>query len=207
MLVKSGSDVVGITHAETTFYFAQLAVGSQAGGGSYASFIPILNPGSSAATVTAHYFANGKQVGSQQLTVAPDARGTIFPKSSISALPLHVGAVLQSTQPVVVERPTYFSNITGGNAGVVSGASNVVGMQNLSNDWLFAEGFTGGGFQQNFVITNLDPTMTQANVTINLEYTDGTRRSYNVSVKPQSQLFWNVNTNPFYPTSNFLSLV
>src|SRR6266487_8643 len=89
MGVKSGSDVVGITHAGTTFYFAELAVGSQNGGGSYASFIPILNPGSSAATVTAHYFANGQQVGSQQLTVAPDARGTIFPTNAIPALPAH----------------------------------------------------------------------------------------------------------------------
>ena len=205
MGVKSGSDVVGITHAGTTFYFAELAVGRQNGGGSYASFIPILNPGSSAASVTAHYFANGQQVGSQQLTVAPDARGTIFPTNAIPALPAHVAVVLQSNQPVVVERPTYFSNVNGGNAGVVSGASDVVGMQKLSNDWLFAEGYTGGRFQENFVITNLDPGMTRANVTINLEYTDGTRRSYNISVKPQSQLFWNVNTNALYPTSQSVS--
>ena len=203
--VKSGSDIIGITHTGTTFYFADLAVGSQAGGGSYASFIPVLNPGKTAATVTARYFANGQQVGSQQLTVASVTRGTIFPKSANPALPSHVAVVLQSTQPVVVERPTYFSNTNNGNAGVVSGASDVVGMQHLSNDWLFAEGFTGGGFQQNFVIANLDPAMTQANVTINLEYTDGTRRSYNVSVQPQNQLFWNVNTNALHPTSQAVS--
>jgi|GEM_PF-707619 len=205
MGVHSGSDVVGITHAGTTFYFADLAVGSQAGGGNYASFLPILNPGSSAATVTAHYYDNGQQVGSQQLMVAPGARGTIFPTNAIPALPAHVAVVLQSTQPVVVERPAYFHNINGGNAGVVSGATDVIGLQNLSDDWLFAEGFTGGHFQQYFVISNLDPGMTQANVTINLEYTDGTRRSYNVSVKPQSQLFWNVNTNGLYPTSQSVS--
>jgi len=205
MGINSGSDVVGITHTGTTFYFAELAVGSQAGGGSYASFIPVLNPGSSAATVKANYFANGQQVGSQQLMVAPDTRGTIFPTNATPALPAHVSVVLTSTQPVVSERPTYFSNINGGNAGKVSGAADVVGVQNLSNDWLFAEGFTGGHFQENFVIANLDLNMTQANVTINLEYTDGTRRSYNVSVKPQSQLFWNVNTNAIYPTSQSVS--
>jgi len=203
--VKSGSDVVGITHTGTTFYFAELAVGSQAGGGSYASFIPILNPGPSASTVTAHYFANGQLVGTQHVTVAPDTRVTISPANATPALPAHVAVVLKSTQPVVIERPTYFSNINGGNAGVVSGAADVVGVQNLSNDWLFAEGFTGGHFQQNFVIANLDPGMTQAKVTINLEYTDGTRRSYNVSVNPQSQLTWNVNTNAFSPTSQSVS--
>ena len=203
--VNSGSDIVGITHTGTTFYLADLAIGNQAGGGSYASFIPVLNRGSTTATVTARYFANGQQVGSQQLTVASLTRGTIFPKTANPALPSHVAVVLQSTQPVVVERPTYFSNINSGNAGVVSGASDVVGLQSLSNDWLFAEGFTGGGFQQNFVIANLDPAMTQANVTINLEYTDGTRRSYNVTVQPQNQLFWNVNTNALHPTSQPVS--
>jgi endoglucanase len=203
--VKSGSDVIGITHTATTFYFADLAVGSETSGGSYASFIPILNPGTSVATVTASYYANGRQVGSQQLAVAPDARGTIFPASAAPVLPPRVAVVLQSTQPIVVERPAYFRNINGGNAGVVSGATDVTGTQNVSHDWLFAEGFTGRGFQQNFVIANLDPSLTQANVTINLEYTDGTRRSYNVSVNPQSQLFWNVNTNALSPTSQAVS--
>jgi endoglucanase len=202
--VNSGSDVVGTTHTGTTFYFAELAVGRQTGG-SYASFIPVLNPSSSAATITARYFANGRQVGSQQFTVAPDTRGTIFPAHAMPALPAHVAVVLNSTQPVVTERPTYFSNINGGNAGVVSGAADVEGTQNLSNDWLFAEGYTGGHFQENFVIANLDPSMTQANVTINLEYTDGSRRSYNVLVQPQSQLFWNVNTNAIHPTSQSVS--
>ncbi len=203
--INSGSDVVGITRAGTIFYFADLAVGSQPGGGSAASFISILNPGSSAATVTANYFANGQQVGTQQLTVAPDTRGTIFLANATPALPAHVAVALSSTQPVVIERPTYFNNINGGNAGTVSGAADVVGVQNLANDWLFAEGYTGGQFQENFVIANLDPNMTHANVTINLEYTDGTRRSYNVTVNPQSQLTWNVNTNAIYPTSQSVS--
>jgi endoglucanase len=203
--VNSGSDVVGITHTGTTFYFADLAAGSQPGGGSYASFLPILNPGASSATVTATYYANGQQVGMQQLTVLPNSRGTIVPASARPTLPAHVAVTITSTQPVVVERPTYFSNLRAGNAGVVSGATDVVGVQNLANDWLFAEGYTGGQFQENFVIANLDPTQTQANVTINLEYTDGTRRSYNVTLSPQSQLTWNVNTNAIYPTSQSVS--
>ncbi len=202
---NSGSDVVGITHTGTTFYFADLAVGGQTGGGSYASFLPILNPGSSAATVTANYFANGQQVGTQQLTVAPGTRGTIFPANATPALPASVAVIITSTQPVVIERPTYFSNINGGNAGKVSGAADVVGVQNLANNWLFAEGYTGGQFQENFVIANLDPGSTLANVTINLEYTDGARRSYNVTINPQSQLTWNVNTNALYPTSQSVS--
>ena len=59
-----GSDVVGVTHTGTTYYFADLPVGSQASGGTSSSFLPILNPGASAAAVTATYYANGQQVGS-----------------------------------------------------------------------------------------------------------------------------------------------
>ena len=46
---NSGSDVLGVTHTSTTFSFADMAVGTQAGGGSVSSFLPILNPGTATA--------------------------------------------------------------------------------------------------------------------------------------------------------------
>ena len=129
------------------------------------------------------------------MTVLPTSRGTIFPAQATPSLPSRVAVVLTSSQPVVSERPTYFSNINGGNAGTVSGGADVVGVQTLASDWLFAEGYTGGQFQENFVITNLDPAKTTANVTITLEYNDGTSHAFPVTVNPLSQLSWNVNTN------------
>lgn len=45
---NSGSDVLGVTTLGQTFYIADVAVGPQQGGGSYSSFIPILNPPSAA---------------------------------------------------------------------------------------------------------------------------------------------------------------
>jgi len=192
---NSGSDVVGVTHTGSTFYFADLAVGAQVGGGSYASFLPILNPGASMATVTATYYANGQQVGTQTLAVAPNSRGTIFPSQASPRLPSRVSVILSSTQPVASERPTYFSNINGGNAGTVSGAADVIGVQSPATDWLFAEGYTGGHFQENFVLANLSPGQKAATVTINLEYSNGTSHAFPVTVNPLSQVIWNVNTN------------
>ncbi len=202
---NSGSDVVGVTHAGTTFYFADLATGSQAGGGSSSSFLPILNPGAAPAVVTATYYAGGAQVGIQTLTVAAKSRGTIFPSQASPSLPSHVSVVLTSTQPVVSERPTYFSGINGGNAGIVSGGADVIGVHQLASDWLFAEGYTGGHFQENFVLANLDPARTAATVTITLEYTDGTSRAFQVTVNPFSQVIWNVNTNGTGGTSQSVS--
>jgi endoglucanase len=190
--VNSGDDTLGTTHLGTTFYFGDMAVGGQPGGGSYSSFIAILNPpGGSMATVSATYYANGQQVGSQQVSVPGGTRGTIFPANANPHLPSHVVVALNSTQPVMIERPTYFSGINAGNAGIVSGAGDVAGVQTQSNDWLFAEGYTGGQFQENFAIANVNATA--ANVTIKLEYTNGTTRPFNIMVNPKSQVIWNVN--------------
>jgi len=203
---NSGHDVLGTTRLGTSFYFANVPVGNQPSGGRYSSFITILNPpGAATAQVTATYFANGQQVGIQQVNVPGGTRGTIFPANANPALPGHVSAVVNSNQPVDVERPTYFSNINGGHAGTVSGAADVVGVQSLSNDWLFAEGYTGGMFQENFVIANLDPSKATASVTINLEYTDGSTHPFNVIVNALSELNWNVNTSGTNPTSQSVS--
>ena len=195
--VNSGSDVLGVTKLGTSFYIADVAVGSQPGGGSYASFLPILNPpGGQSANLTAIYYSGGQQIGQQTLAVSAGTRGTIFPSQASPTLPAHVSVLVTSTQPVDVERPTYFSNVNGGNAGTVSGGADVIGVQTLSNDWLFAEGYTGGRFQENFVIANLDTTANAtATVTITLEYPDGTTQQANVSVPTLSQVNWNVNAN------------
>jgi len=201
---NSGSDVLGLTHTATTFNFADMAVGSQPAGDSVSSFLPTLNPGSTSAVVTATYFASGQQVGTQSLTVAPNSRGTIFPSQASPSLPSRVSVLLTSTQPVVSERPTYFSDIHAGNAGIVSGGADVIGVPHLANDWLFAEGYTGGHFQETFALANLDPART-ASVTITLEYNDGTSHAFPVTVNPLSQVLWNVNSLGLGATSQSVS--
>lgn len=190
--INSGSDVVGATHLGTNFYFGDIPSGS-----GYTSYLTILNPpGGQSATVTATYYVGGKSAGvSQSVTVQPGARGTIAP--STAGLPAaHVAAIVTSTQPVMIERPDYFGNVNAGNAGIVSGATSVVGVQNLSNDWLFAEGYTGGHFQEYLAIANLDQSAnTTANVTITLEYDNGSVQTYPVKVNAHDQLIWNVNQN------------
>ena len=190
---SSGSDVIGMTTLGSTFYFGDLATGTQLGG-SYASFIAVLNPpGRPMATVTATYYANGKNVGLQSINVAGGARGTIAPNQASPALPARVAVVVTSNQPVAVERPTYFGHVTEGVAGSVSGAADVIGVQALSNDWLFAEGYTGGKFQENLVIANVDPTSATATVTMTLEFPNGTTQTANFNVPPKSQYVYNVN--------------
>jgi len=201
----SGSDVLGLTHSASTYSFADLATGNQPGGGSSSSFLPILNPGSTAASVTATYYAAGKVAATQHLSVAPNSRGTIFPAQASPSLPSRVAVILTASQPVVAERPTYFRGINGGNAGTVSGGADVIGVAQLASDWLFAEGYTGGHFQETFVLANLDPAAATAHVTITLEYDDGTAHAFAVTVNALSQLSWNVNANGSGATSPAVS--
>ncbi|HEV2583203.1 MAG TPA: peptidase S53, partial [Ktedonobacteraceae bacterium] len=191
---NSGSDVIGMTKLGPAFYFGDMAVGAQSGG-SFASFLTILNPPASpTATVTATYYAGGIQVGQQVVIVAGGTRGTIYPNRASQALPARVAVVVTSNQPVAVERPTYFDHIAAGNAGTISGAADVIGVQTLSNDWLFAEGYTGGKFQENLVIANVDLAHAAAAVTVTLEFPNGTTQTSNFNVPANSQYVYNVNT-------------
>jgi hypothetical protein len=192
---RGGTDVVGATHTARTFYLADVPYG-----GGYSSFITILNPpGGQAATVSATYYSNGAAFATLNATVQPGQRGTLLPTNGAN-FTRHAAVLVQSTQPVVVERPTYFTGINGGFAGTVTGAASVVGAETLQQDWYFAEGYvgqnaSGGRTQENLVIANLDEAANAtASVTISLEYLNGTTHNFNVSVPANSQLIWNVNT-------------
>ena len=202
--VSSGSDVVGATKLGTTFYFADVPTG-----GGYASFLTILNPGTTTANITATFVVGGATVTTQTLAVPGGTRGTIIPNNSGT---LHHAAVtVTSDQPVVVERPDYFSNVNGGNAQTVSGASSVVGASTLKNDWFFAEGYTGSGFQEYFVLANFSSTAVSANVV--LEFSNGHTETVPETIGSSDQTFVNVNaivannlgtcdTSPCQPTAD-----
>jgi streptogramin lyase len=203
--VKSGNDVIGATHTASSFYFADIP-----SGGSYASFITLLNPpGGQMAHITVTYYAGGSQVKTQSLSINSGTRGTI--SSQAISLPRHTAAVVQSDQPVVAERPSYFRNVSGGIAGSVSGASSVIGSQSVQQQWFVAEGTTGtnsvgGKTQENLVISNVDPsTSVAAQVIISLQYPDGTVQSFPVNIASKSQLIWDVNAHHKSGASNDVS--
>ncbi|GAC1345192.1 MAG: hypothetical protein NVSMB27_07080 [Ktedonobacteraceae bacterium] len=182
--VSSGSDVLGATHTGASFSFADVSTLSN-----YNTFITILNPPSntSPAHITATYFLGGAQVGTNTLTVQPGTRGTIVPQR----LDKRVVALVTSDQPVVVERPTYFSSFSTGNALNVAGAASVVGASAASSDWRFAEGFVGNGFQEDLALANFGSTA--ASATVLLEYDNGSTLSVPVTVNAQSQSIVDVN--------------
>ncbi len=118
-------------------------------------------------TITATSTPSPTPTGTPPPNLPPGIRGTIIPKN----LNKRAAAWVHSDHPVVVERPTYFSNFSYGNAQNVSGSATVVGAPAPSNDWRFAEGYIGGQFQENLVLANFGTTT--ANAMVVLEYGNG----------------------------------
>ncbi len=196
--INSGTDALGATKLGQDFYFADVEAARN-----YSSFITILNPpGGQNANVTVSYLSGGKQVGSATLVVPPGQRGTTVPPSTVRTAAVHVHA----DQPVMVERPTYFSTARSNINGPVTGATTVVGTPDPNTTWLFAEGYTGSNFHEYLVLANFDATTT-ANVTIKLEYSNGVVNPVTVKVLPQTQTFFDVNaaSNAFAQSTAELS--
>lgn len=182
--ISSGTDTLGATKLGQDFYFADVEQQR-----SYSSFITVLNPpGGQSANVTITYVSRGRQVQQTMPPVPAGQRGTISPPPTVSTAAM----LVHSDQPVVVERPMYFSTSRANINGAVTGAATVIGAQATGTDWLFAEGYTGQDFNETLVLANFDPTLT-ATATVNLEYSNGTVYPTTVKVPPQSQVFFNVN--------------
>ena len=184
--IDSGTDALGSTKLGTDFYFADIESERN-----YSSFVTILNPpGGKTANVTLTYVASGAQLGTQTIVVPAGQRGTTYPQAininRQSALSVH------SDQPVVVERPMYFTTARSNISGAVTGAATVVGTQTPGNDWLFAEGYTGANFHEYLTLANFNAT-TAANVTVKLEYSNGAVNPVTVVVAPLSQYVFDVN--------------
>jgi hypothetical protein len=181
--VSSGTDVLGATHTGKDFYFAD--VSSLPG---YNSYITILNPPNGiTATITASYYNINSLLGTDTLIVQPGTRGTILPKN----FGQRVATLVHSSAQVVVERPTYFNNYSTGNAHNVSGSASVVGAPAPANDWRFAEGYTGGQFQENLVLANF--ATSAASGTLALEYDNGSTLTAPITVNAQDVVTIDVN--------------
>jgi len=184
--INSGTDALGATKLGLNFYFAD--VESQR---NYASFVTILNPpGGATAHVTVTYIAGGTVLGTKIVVVPPGQRGTTSPQAV--GINQQCAMYVNSDQPVVVERPMYFTTARSNVSGPITGAATVVGAQAPNTDWLFAEGYTAPNFHEYLVLANFDSNVT-ANATINLEYSNGAVNPTPVAVPPQSQLFFDVN--------------
>ena len=178
--INGGHDVVGANSPSSTWYFAEGYTGS-----GFQQWLTLQNPNSTAATTTiTYYFANGGTT-TQETTVGANTRQTIDVNAAVGPN-REVSAYVSSSQPIVVERPMYFS------FGGTNGGHNVVGANSPSATWYFAEGYTGSGFQEWLTVQN--PGSQSATATIEYQYRTGGGTSQTIAVPANSRYTVDVNS-------------
>jgi len=135
---NGGLDVVGATAPSSAFYFAEGTCRP-----SYDPYICIQNPGGTAANVTLTYMKGDGSTATDQVTVAPNSRSTVNPRSKLgtgddTAHDFSTKVECTNGGKIIAERPMYFNYKTTWNGG-----HDVVGATAPSSAFYFAEGYTG----------------------------------------------------------------
>jgi hypothetical protein len=148
---NGGHCVLGATDPQKQFYFAE---GTTRDG--FQEWLTIQNPGASPIQVSATYQLGEGQGAAVSKTYAVDAgrRFTVRVADEVGG-GKDVSVRLSSASPFLAERPIYFNyrgageNITGGHC--------VVGTPRPYEECFFAEGYTGGGFDEYLCLQNPGP--------------------------------------------------
>lgn len=161
---------------DTTFYFAE---GSTRVG--FQEFLCLSNPTGEEAGVQVVSMLEGGYSNVRELTLPANSRSTINVNSSSMAPNCDVSLRVASDQPIIAERPMYFSynGLTGGH--------DVIGASSPSSTWYFAEGYTGYGFEE-FVCV-LNPGNDAADITFRFQTQqegEVVRSGYNVPAHARS---------------------
>jgi hypothetical protein len=131
--------------------------------------------------VTVTYYLSDGAPRVARLNVPPRSRRTIVVHEAAQGVGRgkEVSATVTTTNPggIVAERPMYFRY-----GGSIDGGHDVVGVTAPKARWLFAEGYTGAGFDQYFTILN--PGGGAVQVTITYYLSDGGVRERTVAVGP-----------------------
>jgi hypothetical protein len=178
-----GHTAVGVTEPSQTWYFAEGYTG-----GGFDEYILVLNPQPQDAAVSFDYMRPDGSVYTETYNVGALSRATL----NVDAVPgmdnTNVSVRLRSTQPVVAERAMYFgyNGIDGGH--VSTGAAEP------ANDWYFAEGYTGGGFDEYILVLNPQPQDTV--VTFDFLKPDGSVYSQDFPVRALSRATLSVDAAP-----------
>lgn len=138
--VNGGTATIGVASGSKTWYFAEGCTGHQ-----FDEYILILNPQGSDATVNLEFCtASGPYV--HRITVPAGSRSTVAVDSILPSV--ETGAIVTSDSEIVVERAMYTTRDSRRGGHVATGVSEP------SQDWYFAEGFTGGTFDEYVVVMN-----------------------------------------------------
>jgi hypothetical protein len=180
--VNGGATAMGLKEPGKTWYLAEGCTSHY-----FDEYILILNPTGELATVNIEF---NTSAGPRPYTcnVAPYSRGTISVDSIAGLESAETGAVVTSDRDIVVERSMYCGRDSR-RGGDVS-----PGIDTLSKDWYFAEGYTGGTFDEYILVMN--PGADPATVTYLFHLENGADVGATFVVGPKSRFTVHVDDIP-----------
>jgi hypothetical protein len=170
----------------TTWYFAE---GTTREG--FFEYLSIQNPGADEAEVSITYMTNEGEVGPFVTIVPPVTRETILVNSQLDE-GLDVSTKVEGDKGLVVERPMYFTYKDKWEGGHV-----VMGVNQASNEWYFAEGTTRPGFDEWLCIQNAQPEQQQ--VTVTYYAVDAHVETYTISAQHRFTIDVNAEVARLWP--------
>jgi hypothetical protein len=182
---SGGDSQVGATAPNTSWFLSEGTTRSNSTDGAFEEWISIQNPGNTFADVNFKYMFPGGATQGDTKRIPPHARETVLVNGVVGPNK-DVSVQLNSTQPIVVERPMYFNyhnNISGGDVEL--------GCTAASSRWYFAEGTTRAGFDEWTTLQN--PNAATATAKITFMFSDGTTQEKWVTLAPNSRTTVGVN--------------
>lgn len=154
--LTGGHDAVGAQSLNRTYYFAEGYTGA-----GFTEFLTLLNPGSVPAAVNVtYYFNDGSAPKVVAHPVGATSRLTIRVNDAAEAGPgKEVSVKIDSDNPILAERPMYFSYFG------ETGGSDTMGGTALMTDQNLAEGHVGGGFDEFLTLLNPNPGPVTTSIT------------------------------------------
>ena len=172
--IQGGTVSKGAPEAAEKWYFAEGYTG-----GGFEEYILVNNPNPEGVILDLDYLKPDGSVFSQGLLLGAKTRTTVLVDAAPGMENTDVSVRLSSSLPVVAERAMYFE-YNGKTGGHVS-----LGVTAPSQDWYFAEGFTGSGFDEYLLVLN--PEAADTLVTIDYLKPDGSVYTQGLPVAANSR--------------------
>ncbi len=180
-----GSVGSGVSQLSTEWYLAEGATHP-----GVEEWISLMNPNPAASDVKIKYMFSGGGTQVQEVPMAPMSRETI-PVNAVVGANKDVSAFVESSQPIIAERPMYFLY---GNAW--PGGDTQVGATEPGTTWMFAEGTTRRNANDGYFdewISIMNPGETGANVKLTYMFGGGAIQTGQKSVAAHSRETIKVN--------------
>lgn len=172
--VNGGDVSSGVTAPGKTWYLAEGCTANY-----FDEYILMLNPGGETANVTFE-FCTSEGPFLHAVTLPAYSRNTLTVDSILPAA--DTGAIVTSDREIVVERAMYCSRDSR------RGGDSAAAVPSPSREWYFAEGFTGGTFDEYLLVMNPNPEPSTVNLIFHLENGGDVEAQYVVGPKSRFTL-------------------